>query len=128
MGYRLPYMWSQMSIAKDQGRVIYRARRRWPTARGASSVLAIRRALPVDEVSELDAFLTARWGLYTSLGSHVAYAPVEHAPWPLEHGHLEYLDDELVAAAGYEVPDVPPLIHYSRGVEVRIGLPRRVVS
>jgi uncharacterized protein YqjF (DUF2071 family) len=32
----------------------------------------------------------------------------------------------LVEAAGYPEPDGEPLVHYSPGVEVRIGLPRTV--
>ena len=124
--YRLPYMWSRMSISGNGRGITYRARRRWPTARGASSVMTIARGEPLDSVNPLDAFLTARWGLYTQLGSKLAYAPVEHPPWPLQQASLEYLHDDLVAAAGYDLPSVDPVVHYSEGVDVRIGLPRRL--
>ena len=124
--YRLPYMWAQMSITSSGRQTTYQARRRWPTAQGASSVMRIDRGEVIDSVTPLDAFLTARWGLYTRLGSKLAYAPVEHEPWPLERASLEYLRDDLVAAAGYDVPEVAPLVHYSEGVDVRIGLPRRL--
>jgi uncharacterized protein YqjF (DUF2071 family) len=124
--YRLPYMWSQMSISDSSQSITYRAQRRWPTARGASSIMTIHRGRPIGSVDPLEAFLTARWGLYTQLGSKLAFAPVEHEPWPLEQASLEYLHDDFVAAAGYDVPGVSPVVHYSEGVDVRIGLPRRV--
>ncbi len=124
--YRLPYMWSRMSIESSGRQITYRAKRRWPTARGASSIMRISRGEPADAVTPLDSFLTARWGLYTQLGSKLAYAPVEHPPWPLQQASLEYLRDDLVAAAGYDVPEVPPVVHYSEGVDVRIGIPRRL--
>ena len=88
--------------------------------------MAVRPLDPIDSQSSLERFLTARWGLYTNLGSRLAYAPVEHKPWPLQRAALEYLKDDLVSAAGYEVPDLEPIVHYSEGVDVRIGLPRRM--
>ncbi len=127
--YRLPYMWSQMAIQSEGNRVSYTSRRRWPAPRGISSELTVRRRerIPPGSVTPLEHFLTARWGLYTMLGSRLAYAPVDHEAWPLESAELERLDDQLVVAAGYPAPHGVPLVHYSPGVEVRIGRPRKVV-
>ncbi len=125
--YRLPYMWAAMSIAHHQGTVTYTARRRWPGPRAAFSRLAVRpdrRIAPAD-VSDLERFLTSRWGLWTDLGGRLAYAPVEHPAWPLHTAQLVDLDDALVEVAGYPTPDGAPLVHYSPGVPVRIGLPVR---
>ncbi|NNC93854.1 MAG: DUF2071 domain-containing protein [Acidimicrobiia bacterium] len=126
--YRLPYMWSQMSILHDGHRTTYSARRRWPGPAGASSSFTVRRGelMPAESVTALEHFLTARWGLFTQLRSRLAYAPVDHAPWPLEHAALESIDDQFVRAAGYPGPVGEPLVHYSPGVDVRIGLPRIV--
>lgn len=124
--YRLPYMWAKMSIIEQTRRFIYTARRRWPEAPGASSRMVISRGAAIGEPNALERFLTARWGLYTKLGSDLAYAPVEHQPWPLEVAGVDFLHDELVAAAGYQVPSIEPIAHFSRGVDVRIGLPRKV--
>lgn len=124
--YRLPYMWSKMSISIEGERITYRAQRKWPTAGGVSSVMSVHRGAPISDPTPLEAFLTARWGLYTQLGSRLAFAPVEHEPWPLRQASVDELLDNLVAAAGYEVPNLAPLVHYSEGVEVRIGFPREV--
>ena len=124
--YRLPYMWSDMEMGFDGDTVAYSARRRWPGPRGARSKIEVRPGRAVAHASPLERFLTARWGLWTRLGRRLAYAPVEHGPWPLQHAELRELDDEFVTAAGYPTPTAPPLVHYSRGVEVEIGAPRRV--
>lgn len=126
--YRLPYMWSRMRMQRYGDYTSYTAQRRWPGPRGARSELSIRRGTPIEDPSPLEHFLTARWGLFTQLGSRLAYAPVDHPAWPLHRAELAYLDDEFVAAAGYPQPHGEPLVHYSPGVEVRIGLPRGVTN
>ena len=125
--YRLPYMWAEMAIREADGRVEYKARRRWPGLRNAASDLSVvpGDVIPDVEQSPLERFLTARWGLYTMLGRRLAYAPVDHPTWPLQAARIHRIEDEFVAAAGYSVVG-DPIVHYSAGVDVRIGLPRRV--
>lgn len=122
--YRLPYMWSKMTIERKDERVTYFAERRWPGPRGARSTLVVKRGDPVPDPEPLEHFLTARWGLFTRLGPRLAYAPVDHPAWPIERATTIHLEDELVTAAGYPAPTGDPLVHYSPGVEVRIGRPR----
>ncbi len=124
--YRLPYMWSAMDISVENDIVAYTARRRWPGPYSVSGKISVRPGRTIPIASPLERFLTARWGLWTRLGKHLAYAPVEHGPWPLQNAELVDLCDELVTAAGYPAPNTAPLVHYSRGVDVRIGLPRRL--
>ncbi len=124
--YRLPYMWSKMGIERRGDELSYVARRRWPGPRGARSRFSIRAGDPIADPSPLEHFLTARWGLFTQLASRMSFAPVAHPAWPLQRAELRVLDDELVEAAGYSKPKGRPLVHFSPGVEVRIGLPRRV--
>jgi uncharacterized protein YqjF (DUF2071 family) len=124
--YRLPYMWSKMAIDHDRDRVTYVAHRRWPGPQGVFSDLSVRRRSPIKTPSGLEHFLTNRWGLFTKLRTRLAYAPVDHPTWPLENADIVDLQDGLVAAAGYPSPTGQPLVHYSPGVEVRIGLPRRL--
>lgn len=128
--YRLPYRWAEMSIEHQNDEhqndiVSYRARRRWPGPRGAISTIVARPGDPVMP-TDREHFLTARWGLYSVFGRGIAYAPVEHAPWPLQAATLLDLDDQLMGAAGYPPPTGEALVHYSPGVDVRIGLPRKI--
>jgi uncharacterized protein YqjF (DUF2071 family) len=124
--YRLPYLWGRMSLEDDAGNVRYTARRRWPGPRGARSTVTVRVGEPVAEPSPLDHFLTARWRLYTMLGSRLATARVEHPAWPLHRATVETVDDQFVAAAGYPPPGGSPHVLFSPGVPVRVELPRMI--
>jgi hypothetical protein len=43
----------------------------------------------------------------------------------LHRAQAGVVDDRLVAAAGLPQPQEPPLVHYSPGVDVRIGRPEK---
>jgi uncharacterized protein len=129
--YRLPYFWADMSVTGDDAAISYTSRRLAATGRatGAASRVAIEigPAYAPDELTERDHFLTARWVLFSVAGRsghRQRHARAEHAPWPLHHAVVRAVDDELVAAAGLPRPTTPPLVHYSPGVDVRIGAPR----
>jgi uncharacterized protein YqjF (DUF2071 family) len=123
----VPYRWSRMSVAGTGPDREYACRRRWPGPRGATSRLVIRPGARIAEPSELERFVTARWGLHLSGRTGPAYWPNEHPEWPLHRAELVRLDDELVAAAGLPRPDGPPTsVLWSPGVRVRFG-PKRPV-
>ncbi len=127
--YRLPYMWAGMRIERDGARLRYAGRRRWPGPRGAGSEVEVEVGDPLrpDEVSDLEHFLSARWGLFAwSRPSGLVYARVEHPRWPLHRARLVSLREDLMAAAGLTRPGDQPVVAWSPGVDVRIGLPRRV--
>ncbi len=125
--YRLPYFWSDMELDVRPSDVRYDCRRRWPGPRGARSRahLELGDAFGPDELTELDHYLTARWVLFSASGARHRFARAWHQPWPLRRANVIDLDDELVPAAGLPRPDEPPLVHYSTGVDVRIGRPER---
>lgn len=139
VGFRLPYEWSSMGIERTGRTIGYRCRRRLPGIRlrrsaGEAPFEGPRPASSMRvligerlEPDALDVFLTARWGLLTAPSpGAVRYTPVEHDPWPLHQAELTELDDTLVAAAGLPEPDNRMIVRYSPGVDVRIGLPRRI--
>lgn len=125
--YRLPYFWSSMRLAEAGGEISYACRRRWPGPRGTASRVKIRVGVPfgAGELDERDHFLTARWVLFSVAGSRCRFARAWHEPWPLHRAHVVELDDRLVATAGLPQPSGEPLVHYSPGVDVRIGRPER---
>ena len=75
--YRLPYFWSQMSLARTGNTARHR------------------------------------------------FARAFHEPWPLRRAVAHTCTDELLRAAGLPPSDESPLVHYSEGVDVRIGRPER---
>lgn len=123
--YGLPYMWSKMSVDRGQTRVTYRCRRLWSSWPLATSNVTTEIGEPIllEEQTELERFLTARWRLYTKIGGVWFKAAVEHQPWPLWRARAVEVMDSLVMAAGIPAPAGEPLAHYSPGVHARISLP-----
>jgi uncharacterized protein len=122
--YHLPYFWSQMRFRRDGDLAAYACRRRWPGP-GASSEVTVRVGEPYGpgEAGDLDHFLTARWRLYSRRRVGLRSALAAHPPWPLHRASVVHLDDWLVRAAGLPAPQGEPLVHWSPGAEVRIGMP-----
>jgi len=76
-----------------------------------------------EELTERDHFLTARFRLYTMFGDKLGYAQVEHPRWPLCRARAVKIDQDLIQAAGLPAPEGDPLVHYSPGVDVKVGMP-----
>lgn len=126
--YRLPYVWSSMTVDTDDTRADYHCRRRWPGPRGASSDVSVRigDALAADGLVERDHFLSARWRLYSKMFGSVWGARAHHLPWALHTATIERYDDQLVEAAGLPAPTGDPIVHWSPGVDVRVSTPYRI--
>jgi uncharacterized protein YqjF (DUF2071 family) len=125
--YRLPYFWSSMRLSGRGPEISYTCLRRWPGPRDATSQVRIGIGDPFGpgELTERDHFLTARWILFSVAGARYRFARAWHQPWPLHRAEARFVDDRLIAAAGLPQPQGPPLVHYSPGVDVRIGRPER---
>jgi len=125
-GFRLPYMWADMRIAVSDGQVLYRSRRKWPRPESEMTNMAVQpgAAYAPAELTPRDHFLTARYRLFTQFGRKLAYAPVEHAAWPLRRADVVALDQSLIEAAGLPSPSGNPLAHFVERIDVRIGAPR----
>ena len=118
----VPYLWSRMSVTDAGDRHAYDCRRRWPGPRGLTSRLVVRAGAPVAEPTELERFVTARWGLHLGGRTGTAYWPNEHPEWPLHRATLEHVDDALLVAAGLPRPEAEPSsVLWSPGVPVRFG-------
>ena len=128
--YRLPYCWGRMSIERRGSHVRYEGRRWWPRSGGVGSVVEVEvgERIPDTEVSDLTHFLTAAWGLYSTFGERLIWGQVDHPRWPLHEARLVELRENLVVAAGLPAPIGAPLVHWSPGVRVAVGLPERVHS
>jgi uncharacterized protein len=126
--YRLPYMWSKMSVDVDARTATYDCVRRLPGPRGAQSrvKVGIGTAFADDELVERDHFLSARWRLYSRMFATMWRADANHTRWPLHRATLERYDDELIEAAGLSSPRGDPIVQYSPGVQVAVSLPHRV--
>lgn len=126
IGFRLPYLWSRMAIRSDGDTLTYTSSRRWPGPRGAHSRITVRIGERLTEPTELEHFLTARWGMHNAFFGRQMYLPNTHPRWPLHRADLIECDEDLVAAAGVpELAGDPVSVLYSPGVPVRFGRPIR---
>ena len=119
--YRLPYCCGSTSHERVGDDLVTRVRRRWPT-RTAESGIRVEMGERI-EADDLDIFLTARWGLYSTSRRGLRYAAVDHEPWPLRAARAPQWDGTLLEAAGLSAPAAEPHVRCSDGVSVRIGLP-----
>jgi uncharacterized protein YqjF (DUF2071 family) len=126
--YRLPYYWSAMRAAGwPRGMSYTCVRRGTGRCQPASSVrVQVGARYQPSELTEGDHFLTARWILFSVAGRrYYRFARAWHQPWPLHRAVALTVNDDLVPAAGLPRPAAAPLVHYSPGVDVRIGRPER---
>jgi uncharacterized protein len=72
----------------------------------------------------LEHFLVERYRLHVQRGPTLWTLQVAHAPYPLHRARVDVLADQLVPAAGIQVRGVPPLVHFSPGVNVAVYPPR----
>jgi uncharacterized protein YqjF (DUF2071 family) len=115
-GYRLPYVWSRMRVETTGDTWTWTSRRRWPK-RGLRTRISVRVGGPVLEPTALDVWLTARWGLHHSTLGRTWWTPNHHEPWPLRAAESLEVEDDLLAAAGFDVADGPPVhVRFSSGV------------
>ncbi|MFJ9410549.1 YqjF family protein [Streptomyces sp. NPDC101393] len=125
-GFRLPYVWSRMAVRAERDTLTYTSTRRLPGPRGAYSRITVRKGEPIAEPTELEHFLTARWGMHSTFLGRSRYLPNVHPRWPLYRADLVACDENLVAAAGVPAPVGDPVsVLYSPGVPVRFGRPAR---
>jgi uncharacterized protein YqjF (DUF2071 family) len=126
--FGLPYFWSSMQVHQGPGSTIYQSRRHWPSKPAQlSAEVEIGEPIAPGCVTAFDHYLTARFRLYSRLCNHFVFAEVEHPPWPLQRGRLVRLEQNLVEAAHLPSPQGPPIVHYSEGVQVRVGPVRKAL-
>jgi len=116
----LPYVWSRMRVGRRGDVVRYRSRRRWPD-RGRTTDVEVEVGEVIEEASDFECYLTARFHLWTVHNGPPRRMPAHHDRWPLRRAVVIRLDDQLVEAAGLPRPTDEPIAHYSDGVRVRIG-------
>ncbi|WP_405875691.1 YqjF family protein [Streptomyces sp. NBC_00005] len=124
LGVRLPYTWSAMRLRRENDVLTYTTRRGRSAGPGPTSRVVVRPGAPIARPTQLELFLTARWGLHVLWHSRTVHLPNEHTPWPLHRAELLGLEDELITAAGLpHMTDAPVSVLYSPGVSVRFGKP-----
>jgi len=115
--YHLPYRWAAMQVHRQGSQIEYLSRRSRLFGKGNTDI-AIEIADPM-ETTDLDHFLTARYRLYAAAGNRLAYAQIEHEPWPLRAGTVTRLNEDLIENSGVPRPKGMPLVHYSEELNIK---------
>lgn len=121
--YRLPYRWAHMSVKRAGTSVEYRSTRQGLRGEASSDIEVLPGA--ATNAGDLDNFLTARYRLYTLWGGRIAFAQIEHKPWPLQTGRVMRMRQTLFENIGVPRPAGEPLVHFSENLDVRIERIRR---
>jgi len=117
--YHLPYRWADMNVKRTGLALEYSSRRKRSFGAGMSEIgIEIGDVL---DTTELDHFLTARFRLYTAAKGRIAYAQIEHDPWPLRGGKVTKLNETLIESCGLTGPEGEPMVHFSEGIKVKAG-------
>ena len=121
--FALPYRWARMRHRVSGAVHSYDARLRVPGTSARSHVV-VRAGAP-REPTELDAFVSARWGLHVSAWGRTRYVPNTHEPWPVHDAEVLALDDGLLASVGLPGLSARPPDHvaFSPGVRTEFGFP-----
>ncbi len=118
--YKLPYFDAKIKKRASNGEIIYSSTR----SKGDAAFEARYRPTgPVapPQPGTLDHWLTMRYSLYSFDSLHRIYrAEIHHEPWPLQAAEAEFLKNTLVAAHGIKLPDMKPLLHFSKKIEVLV--------
>jgi uncharacterized protein YqjF (DUF2071 family) len=120
---RLPYRWSQLERTRRGPAVTgFQLRRRFPSRLVARVEADIDEA--VEHPSDLEVFLTSRWGLHTRTMLGTTWIPIGHAPFPLHRARVRHVDDVLLSAAGVPKAAEDPMgVLWSPGLSAQIGRP-----
>ncbi|MDX6285021.1 MAG: uncharacterized protein QOG53_506 [Frankiales bacterium] len=121
----LPYYWARMQVQRRGNTVDYTSVRHRPHAPAAHlSRVEIGSPIAASDVTTFEHYLTARFALWSHHLGRNWHARADHPPWPLHRARVAHLDDELVLATGLPAPCGDPIVHFSEGVDVRVGRPR----
>ena len=124
--WQLPYFLATMSVERTGDAIHYRSRRRRPGPAGAGHDMTVVPGAPIAKPDEFTHYLTARFTLWNTVAGALMRTQADHPPWQLQQAEVRDLHEDLLAAAGLPSPVGPPRVHFSTGVDVRIGAPRPI--
>jgi uncharacterized protein YqjF (DUF2071 family) len=79
------------------------------------------------ESGSLEHWLTERYCLYAQNSKGDLYrTEVHHLPWPLQKAEVEIISNNMLSPFNLQLPDVPPLFHFSSRVDVVIWHPEKL--
>jgi uncharacterized protein YqjF (DUF2071 family) len=124
----LPYYPASMSVTRDGDAITYDSRRRDGPVAAALSVRYRPASDPFEAVAgSLEYFLTERYCLYNQDHRGVPYRlDIHHPPWALQLAVAELKHNTMAVAAGLSLPDIRPLLHFSKRQDMVAWTPSKL--
>lgn len=126
--FHLPYFNAHMQSITQGDTIHYTSHRTHRNAASADYRASYRPIAPIVTASagSLEAWLTERYALYTTVGSHLYRGDIHHVPWPLQIAEMESACNTMLAPHGIQLPHTRPLLHYAQRQDVLIWPLRRI--
>ena len=124
--FHLPYHWAEMHLdQRSEREFAFYSRRRLTDApvifKARYRGLGPTRKLAEGGSGTLEHFLMERSSLFTrNRAGQAVRASLHHVPAPLEEAEAEFERNDLAAAIGIELPEIKPVLHYSRRLAVYV--------
>jgi uncharacterized protein YqjF (DUF2071 family) len=124
--FHLPYHWAEMHLEQRSEREFSFFSRRRLVQRPVIFKARYRGLGPTRKLAEarsgtLEHFLMERSCLFTrNRAGEPVKANLHHVPWPLEEAEAEIERNDLAHSIGIELPDIEPVLHYSRRLAVYV--------
>lgn len=127
--FHLPYFLADMSARDDGVRVHYQSVRRRPAAPRIAFRAVYQPTSPPAPAAPgtLEHFLTERYCLYAqATAGGLRRLQIHHPPWPLQSAAALIDENTVGAAQGIALAGPPPLLHFSRRIDVVAWTPERL--
>jgi uncharacterized protein len=128
-GFHLPYFDAQMECCTTGDTIHYSSTRTHRGALPADFCASYRPtgAIYAAQPGTLEHWLTERYALYAAnRRGQIFCGDILHRPWPLQPAEAELMLNEMTFQIGMRLPDVKPLLHFARYLDVVAWLPEHV--
>ena len=121
--FHLPYFPARMRRTPRGEATFYRSQRVFPT-RPPANYEAIYGPIPGSQPlaqsrpGTLEHFLTERYCLFTPFAGRMLVGHIHHLPWTLRPAQADLRINQIPAAHGVTLPETPPVLHFSRELQV----------
>jgi uncharacterized protein YqjF (DUF2071 family) len=120
-GFHLPYFRARMSCHEPDSFIDYRSERQHPGAPPGQFFGIYRGVGPVyrSTPGTLEHWLTERYCLYAQdRAGRIRRGEIHHVPWPLQKAEAEIHTCTVTDGWSIALPDVAPLLHFVRRIDV----------
>jgi uncharacterized protein YqjF (DUF2071 family) len=121
--FHLPYFPARMSRTTQAGLTHYESHRQFSATPADYESTYGPSNTPTGSPTRFGAdplsrFLTERYCLFTHARGRMLIGHIHHLPWPLEPAQAEIRLNQIPRAHGITLPDIAPILHFSRQLQV----------